>query len=57
MIAVSVSLSVGLSVTRLRCAKKSAEQIKIRFGMNILGARNTVLDGGTDPPTVRGRGT
>jgi len=41
--------------TRLHCAK-TAEQIKILFGVNTLGGpRNIVLDGGSDPP-LRGGG-
>jgi len=44
----SVTLSHGS--TRLHCAK-TAEQIKILFGMNTLGApKNIVSDGGPDPP-------
>jgi len=62
LFAVSVCQSVRPSVclsrgsTRLRCAK-TAEQIKILFGVNTLGCpRNTVLDGGSDPPLRRGWG-
>jgi len=56
MFAVSLSLSVNLSVclsrgsTRLNCAK-TAEGIKVLFGVNTLrGQRNIALDGGPDPP-------
>jgi len=58
MFAISVYQSVSLSrgSTRLHCAK-TAEQIKILFGRNTLGgARNTVLDGGPDPPQRGGGG-
>jgi len=47
----SVCLSRGS--IRLRCAK-TAEQIKILFAMNaVVGSRNTVLEGASDPSTGR----
>jgi len=50
----SISLSRGS--TRLYCAK-TAERIKIPFGLNTLrGLRNIVLDGGPDPPRRWGGG-
>jgi len=53
-VCLSVSLSRGL--TWLYCAK-TAERIKIPFEMTTLGGpRNTVLDGGPDPPTAAGGG-
>jgi len=43
--------------TRLHCAK-TAERIKIVFGVNTPGSpRNIVLHGGSDPPTEEGRGS
>jgi len=49
-----VSLSHGL--TGIHCAK-TAEQIKILFGVNTLGGpMNIVLDEGFDPRRVRGGG-
>jgi len=52
MFTMSVCLSYGS--TRLHCAK-TAEQIKILFGVNTLGGpRNIVLDRPPDPPTARG---
>jgi len=46
----SVSLSLSRGSTRLHCAK-TAEQIKMLFGVNTFeGPRNIVLDGGPDPP-------
>jgi len=58
MCTVSVRQSVRLSrgSTRLHCAK-TAEQIKMLFGMNTLGSpRDIVLYWGPDLPTDRGRG-
>jgi len=52
----SVSLSVCLSVTRLRCAK-TAEQIEVLVDVKIFVVpMNIVLDVGPDPPTARGSG-
>jgi len=60
MIAVSVRLSVCLSVTRLNSASlaKMAEQIKMLFGLNIPGGPwNIVLNVGPDPSTKGGHVT
>jgi len=50
MVVVSVNLSICHVAQLAHCAK-AAEQIKILFGINILGGpRNTVFDEGPDPP-------
>jgi len=49
------SVCLSRSSTGNHCAK-TAEQMKMLFGVNTLGGpRNIVLDGGPDPPTARGR--
>ena len=55
MIIQSVCLSVGLSVTRMYPAKKSAGLITMLFGMWVwVGPSNHVLDEGPDPPRETG---
>ena len=54
MVGESVCESVCLLVTRMYCGK-TARPIEMPFGMWVaVGPSNHVLDGGSDPPMVRG---
>ena len=54
-VAWSVGRSVGLSVTLVSPAKTAAP-IEMPFGLRTrVSPRNHVLDGGPDPPIVRGQ--
>ena len=54
-VAWSVCRSVGLSVTLVNPAK-TAEPIEMPFGLRtLLGPRDYVLDGGSDPTMGRGK--
>jgi len=49
-VSVSIRSSLSLGSTRLHCAK-TAERIKMMFGMTTLGSQqDIVLHGGADPP-------
>jgi len=53
---VCVCVCVSRGSSQLRCAK-TAEQIKMLFGVNTVGVSGTLcLHGGPDPPTDREKG-